>query len=107
MPVENGSFLSRQLLGRSMFCNKCGKEIFDEAVICVGCGCPVKPMKSVDEQWSAGTMVALVIGSILIPLIGIIFGAIGINQDAKKGQATILLAIGIFMAFLTLIILFK
>ena len=24
-----------------MFCNKCGKEINDEAVICVGCGCAV------------------------------------------------------------------
>lgn len=23
------------------FCSKCGKEIMDEAVICVGCGCPV------------------------------------------------------------------
>ena len=25
-----------------MFCKKCGKEILDEAVICVGCGCPVE-----------------------------------------------------------------
>jgi len=25
-----------------MFCNKCGKEINDEAVVCVGCGCAVK-----------------------------------------------------------------
>lgn len=90
-----------------MFCNKCGKEIFDEAVICVGCGCPVKPIKVVAEQWSAGIMAALVIGTILIPLIGIIFGAIGISQDEKKGQAIILLAIGIFMAFLTLMIFFK
>ena len=24
-----------------MFCNKCGNEINDEAVICVGCGCSV------------------------------------------------------------------
>ena len=23
------------------FCRKCGKELMDEAVICVGCGCPV------------------------------------------------------------------
>lgn len=23
-----------------MFCQKCGKEIMDEAVICPGCGCP-------------------------------------------------------------------
>ena len=25
-----------------MFCNKCGKEINDEAVICIGCGCAVR-----------------------------------------------------------------
>ena len=25
-----------------MFCSKCGKEINDEAVICIGCGCAVR-----------------------------------------------------------------
>ena len=25
-----------------MFCSKCGKEINDEAVVCVGCGCAAK-----------------------------------------------------------------
>jgi len=25
-----------------MFCEKCGKEVNDEAVICVGCGCEIK-----------------------------------------------------------------
>ena len=29
-----------------MFCNKCGKEINDEAVVCVGCGCAVNESKS-------------------------------------------------------------
>lgn len=24
------------------FCSKCGKELFDEAVICPACGCPQK-----------------------------------------------------------------
>ncbi len=24
------------------FCSKCGKELHDEAVICVGCGCPIE-----------------------------------------------------------------
>ena len=24
-----------------MFCNKCGKEINDDAVVCIGCGCAV------------------------------------------------------------------
>jgi len=29
-----------------MFCKKCGKEINDEAVVCVGCGCAVNETKS-------------------------------------------------------------
>lgn len=28
------------------FCVKCGKELFDEAVICVGCGCPTNDTSS-------------------------------------------------------------
>ena len=32
------------------FCEKCGKELFDEAVICVGCGCPVEKTKVKEEE---------------------------------------------------------
>jgi TM2 domain-containing membrane protein YozV len=28
-----------------MFCNKCGKELNNEAVVCVGCGCAVNVSK--------------------------------------------------------------
>ena len=24
------------------YCSKCGKELFDEAIVCPGCGCPVE-----------------------------------------------------------------
>jgi len=88
-----------------MFCNSCGKEIVDEAVVCVGCGCAVKPVKATGEKWSTGTMVALVIGSILIPLIGIIFGIIGLNKEEKKGQGGLLLAIGILMGMAALAVM--
>ncbi len=27
------------------YCTHCGKELFDEAVICIGCGCPVEGAK--------------------------------------------------------------
>ena len=33
-----------------MFCNKCGKEINDEAVVCVGCGCAVNESKVVKDN---------------------------------------------------------
>jgi uncharacterized membrane protein YvbJ len=56
------------------FCQHCGKEILDEAVICPGCGCSVQATNNtqtvnVDESVSAG----LVVLSILIPLFGVIY----------------------------------
>ena len=33
-----------------MFCNKCGKEINDDAVVCVGCGCAVNESKSLKDN---------------------------------------------------------
>ena len=30
-----------------MFCNKCGKEVNYEAVVCVHCGCAVNESKAV------------------------------------------------------------
>ena len=56
------------------FCQHCGKEILDEAVICPGCGCSVQTTNNtqtanVDESVSAG----LVVLSVLIPLFGVIY----------------------------------
>ena len=33
-----------------MFCSKCGKEINDEAVVCVHCGCATKNLKEENKQ---------------------------------------------------------
>ena len=38
-----------------MFCSKCGKEIFDEAVICPHCGVPVKNIVPIVESQPAET----------------------------------------------------
>ena len=32
------------------YCSHCGKEIMDEAVICVGCGCPVSTPQTQPQQ---------------------------------------------------------
>ena len=60
------------------YCEKCGKELFDEAVLCMGCGCPVagaSRMVSAPRQddsldrhvWNAATtnIVALGLGWIV------------------------------------------
>lgn len=90
-----------------MFCTKCGKEILDTAVVCVGCGCPVKSQKAHEEKWSSGTMAALVIGSVLIPLIGIIFGVLSLNKPERKRQGKILLVISLSMALIAVVALFS
>lgn len=86
-----------------MFCNSCGKEIADDAVICIGCGRAVKPVKASGEKWGTGAMVALVIGSIIIPLIGIIFGIIGLTKEEKREQGVTLLVIGIIMVIVYMV----
>jgi len=88
-----------------MFCNRCGKEIADDAVVCIGCGRAVKPIAATGEKWGTGAMIALVIGTLFVPLIGIIFGIIGMNKEAKKGQGATLLAIGIIMVIVGLAVI--
>ena len=52
-----------------MFCSRCGKEIENEAVICVHCGCPVGNAASKpDDAPSAGFAVL----GFFIPLVGLI-----------------------------------
>jgi len=48
-----------------------------------------------DAPWNGTSMTLLVIGSLFIPLIGIIAGIIGMNSKAKKTQGIILLSISI------------
>ena len=56
-----------------MFCKKCGKEIDDEAVVCVHCGCAVEETKVNKEdnepKKGMGVLMALLLG-----LIGLIIG---------------------------------
>ena len=69
------------------FCQHCGKEIMDEAVICPGCGCSVQTnntqVAEVDNSVSAG----MVILSVLIPLVGIIYWPVKAKTRPKCAQA--------------------
>ena len=70
------------------FCQYCGKELLDEAVICPGCGCSVQdenntPTNTVDESVSAG----LVVLAILIPLFGIIYWPVKAKTRPKCAKA--------------------
>ena len=57
-----------------MFCQKCGKEVLDDAVICPFCGCAIKKdsiNKTVNTEGD-NLNIALLILSIIIPIVGII-----------------------------------
>ena len=76
-----------------MFCSKCGKEIMDEAVICVHCGCKVEGSKAQSVETHAKAQVedkvsvGLCVLSVLIPLFGIIYWPLKHKVTPKKAQA--------------------
>ena len=61
------------------YCAHCGKELFDEAVICVGCGCAVVGNQIVNKQ-SANATILLNTLSQRLNTNGIIWLVIGILQ---------------------------
>ncbi len=90
-----------------MYCQFCGKSIYEDAVICTNCGRQVsgivtgKIENSEPKKWkSYGLLIVL---SILFPFIGIILGIVGLIQG-RSGSGTLLI-IGL-AAWLFFIILF-
>ena len=71
-----------------MFCSKCGEEINDQAVICPKCGCATKNYISneinVPPVEKNGIAIAGFVCSFFIPLLGWIFGGIGLSRANKR-----------------------
>lgn len=65
------------------YCSKCGKEIMDEAVLCMNCGCPVdgSPLAQSgakgEEKESNGIAIGAIICAFLVPIVGLILGIVG------------------------------
>lgn len=55
------------------YCEKCGKEIIDEAVICPGCGCPVKNNGVKTSSSVPGGNGKKIQKSLILGVIGIVF----------------------------------
>ncbi len=64
-----------------MFCRKCGAEMDDEAIVCIKCGCGVEK-----EQKKQGNGIAIAgfVCSFFIPILGWIFGGIGLSRANKR-----------------------
>ncbi|MBO5889630.1 MAG: zinc-ribbon domain-containing protein [Clostridia bacterium] len=95
-----------------MYCTKCGSEINDQAVICPNCGCATFNYTSRNVNTSSedknGMAIAGFVCSFFIPLLGWIFGGIGLARANKRngkfrGFAIASLAIASAVFVLTLI----
>ena len=70
-----------------MFCKHCGKEISDDAYLCVNCGKLVKdiPENTTNTQpQTNGMAIAGFVCSFFIPILGWIFGGIGLAKSSKR-----------------------
>ncbi|MBR2080983.1 MAG: hypothetical protein IKC50_06320 [Oscillospiraceae bacterium] len=70
------------------YCQHCGAEVNENAVVCVKCGCSLQQAnanqsKEVDNSVSTG----LVVLAVLIPLFGIIYWPVKAKERPKCAQA--------------------
>lgn len=84
---------------KEMFCNKCGKEIMDDAVICVHCGCAVKKEEPVapapaKKKPNVMCIVGFVLGCVswllalwgTVAIAGLILSIVGLNQAKSRDE---------------------
>ncbi len=79
-----------------MFCKKCGKEINDDAVVCVHCGCAVndkKPASNAQDFNTPKTGMGVILG-LFLGLIGLIIGIL-IYPEGTVARKSFLKAWGI------------
>ena len=69
------------------FCSKCGKEIMDEAVICVHCGCATGKIDSplTNEEDAPNTGFAVL--GFFIPVVGLILYLVNKDKTPKKARS--------------------
>lgn len=71
-----------------MYCYNCGKELHPEAVVCPNCGVwtgEEKSMSFTQENTGNGMAVAGFACSFFVPILGFIFGCIGLSKAKKQG----------------------
>lgn len=68
-----------------MFCSKCGKEVNDDAVVCVHCGCAIENRKTSVEASNDAPNPGFAVLGFFIPLVGLILYLI--HQDTAPLKA--------------------
>ncbi len=86
------------------YCSHCGKEIADEAVICINCGCSVKgnvPVAQDDGEIEGGLMAL----SILVPLAGWILWGVKSKETPETAKKYGMAGIIAFIVYLFIILI--
>ncbi len=71
-----------------MFCSNCGEEINEKAIVCPKCGCatsnyvPKTEEPKVEEK--NGMAIAGFVCSFFVPILGWVFGGIGLARAKKR-----------------------
>ena len=66
------------------YCQKCGKELMDEAVVCPGCGCPQGAQKQVVEDSSSFGWALL---GFCVPIAGLILYLVWKDNTPLKAKS--------------------
>jgi hypothetical protein len=67
------------------YCQKCGKEIADEAIICLNCGCSTQGEQTINTAKNDAPSTGMAVLGFFIPLAGLIVYLI--NKDSKPLMA--------------------
>ena len=72
------------------YCSRCGKELYDEAVVSIGCGCPVDDVrmpfnKPRSDSWNSLSIVGFIL-SFFTSLIGLILSIVSYRQVKESGE---------------------
>lgn len=77
-----------------MYCPKCGKEVNDEAVVCVNCGCSLQNKPDTKPEHNESKTGIGVVLALFLGLIGLIIG-ICIYPEGTVARKTFIKAWGI------------
>ena len=92
-------------VGRARFCTHCGHKVHEGAVVCVNCGCAIDSATSSMQSGATskinGMAIAGFVCSFFVPILGWVFGGIGLAKSKKldgKGKGFSIAAIAIASA---------
>ncbi len=94
------------------FCTHCGKEINEEAVVCIHCGCATQNTRSYNTpmQTKDNANAGLVILCVLFPIVGLILWAVTRDDSPRSAStygkaALISFCVSLFVYFLLFMII--